>query len=112
MINAPLKAILTLATLSLSANAATVTSTQLQKAPFDTKKPLYIDNDGGHACPDGYDLYVRAIRTTPKDSKDKTPPQGDFDSFYFARSANPTSPAIIVSRPGIQEYVPACLQVK
>jgi hypothetical protein len=94
--------------------AQTVTSVPLEKAPFDTKKALLIDENGGHACPDGYDLYVRAVK--PKETKDKDgkpvpAPQGDFDSFYFARQ-NGNTPAILVSRKNIQEYVGACLQVK
>lgn len=91
--------------------AATVNSTSLEKAPFDTKKPLFIDENGGHACPDGYDLYVRAVKPETKD-KDGKPAQGDFDSFYFARTNTNGAPAILVSRKGIQEYVPACFQVK
>lgn len=92
--------------------ASTVTAVPLEKAPFDTKKPIYIDESGGHGCPDGSDLYVRALAPpAPKDKKDTQPPQGDFESFYFAKSANPAQPAIIVNRPGIQEYVPACLKV-
>jgi hypothetical protein len=101
--------------LTACASAATVTSAPLEKAPFDSKKPLYIDKDGGHACPEGFDLYVRALKPEPTKDKDGKPtpaPQGDYESFYFARSAQPTTPAIIVTRPGIQEYTPACLQVK
>lgn len=102
-------AILSLSTLGY---ASSVTSTPLVKAPFDSKKPLYITSDGGFACPDGYELYVRASKPVESKDKKEAPPQGDFESFYFARSANPAQPAIIVSRPGMQEYTPACLQVK
>lgn len=106
------KVILSILSLSISAHAATVVnSAPLVKAPFDSKKPLFITGDGGFGCPDGYDLYVRALE--PKPAKDsKAPPQGDFESFYYAKSANQATPAIIVTRPGIQEYTPACLQVK
>ena len=97
--------------IAATATAATVTSAPLVKAPFDTKRPLYITSDGGFACPEGFELYVRASKPEPKDKK-APPAQGDFESFYFARSANPDQPAIIVSRPGMQEYTPACLQVK
>lgn len=107
---------LALATIALTTTftyAATVTSVPLEKAPFDSKKPIYIDESGGHGCPDGADLFVRALPPAPaKDAKKDAPvPQGDFESFYFAKSANPAQPAIIVSRPGIQEYVPVCLKV-
>lgn len=94
--------------------AQTVSSAPLEKAPFDTRKPLLIDEAGGHACPDGYDLYVRAVKpkeTKDKDGKPMPVPQGDFDSFYFARQSGNT-PAILVSRKNIQEYVGACFQVK
>lgn len=93
-----------------TAASAEVNATPLQKAPFDTKKPLYISSDGSYACPSGFDLYIRAL-APPKKEKEVTP-QGDYESFYFAKSQNPSSPAIVVSRPGVQEYVPACLQVK
>lgn len=106
-----IKTLVVTALLSLPGYASTVTSTPLSKAPFDSKKPLYITSDGGFACPDGFDLYVRASKPVEKDKKG-APPAGDFESFYFARSANPDQPAIIVSRPGMQEYTPACLQVK
>lgn len=109
-----------MATLALTttlsyAGTSGVTSTPLVKLPADTKKPIYIntgDEAGGFGCPDGFDLFVRALAPpAPKDKKDATPIQGDYDSFYYAKSANPAQPAIIVSRPGIQEYVPACLKV-
>lgn len=111
-----IKAILASTILSLStmgyAATVTVSSAPLEKAPFDSKKPLFITGEGGYGCPDGFDLYVRA-KAPVKDKDAKTPPpQGDYESFYFARSAQPGTPAIIVSRPGIQEYTPACLQVK
>lgn len=106
-----LTVILSVSLTAMTATAATVNSAPLQKAPFDSKKPLFITGDGGYGCPDGFDLYVRALAPT-KGKDDKAPPQGDFESFYFAKSANPATPAIIVTRPGIQEYTPACLQVK
>lgn len=93
-----------------SAASAEVNATPLQKSPFDSKKPLFISADGTYACPNGFDLYIRAL-APPKKEKE-VQPQGDYESFYFAKSANPTAPAIVVSRPGVQEYVPACLQVK
>lgn len=104
------------ATTSLYAGTSHVTSTDPVKTSMDSKKAIYINDSGTYGCPDGFDLYVRASKPEqPKDSKDKEktpPPQGDWDSFYFAKSANPAQPAIIVSRPGMQEYTPACLQVK
>lgn len=101
----------TILSLSTMGYAATVTTAPLQKAGLDSKKPLYISGEGQFACPDGFDLYVRAVKPAePKDPKNQ-PPQGDYESFYFARSANGQS-AIIVSRPGLQEYVPACISVK
>lgn len=108
-------AITTLATLALTTTityAATVTSTPLVKAPFDSKKPLFINESGGWGCSEGSDLFVRALAPPATKDKKEPVPQGDYESFYFAKSANPAQPAIIVSRPGIQEYVPACLSVK
>lgn len=105
--------VITLAILSLSTMgfAATVSSAPLEKAAFDSKKALFITNEGAYACPANFDLYVRALAPPKKDDK-TAPPQGDFESFYFAKSAQGGVPAIIVSRPGIQEYVAACFQVK
>lgn len=105
---------ITLIVLAVAATSAfaAVTSTPLVKAPLNTKSPLFIDAEGSFACPTGSDLFVRAIKVpVAKDSKEPAA-QGDYESFYFARSANPSQPAIIVSRPGLQEYVPACLAVK
>jgi hypothetical protein len=96
--------------MTAAASAATVESAPLQKAPFDTKKPLFINNAGGFACPDGFDLFVRAVKPELKKGDKEIP--GDYESFYFAKTNNPAQPAIIVSRPGINEYVPACLAVK
>lgn len=97
---------------AFAATPTTVTAVPLVKAPLTTKSPLFINEDGGFACPTGSDLFVRALKAPPvKDAKEPAP-AGDYDSFYFARSANPSQPAIIVSRPGLQEYVPACLTVK
>jgi hypothetical protein len=110
-----MKNLITLSILGLSTMAfasPTVTSAPLVKAPFDTKKALFIDKDGGRGCEDPYELYVRAVKPDAKSKEAKDQPQGDFDSFYFAKSANPTQSAIIVSRPGQQEYIPACLAVK
>lgn len=99
-----------LTTSMVAATTANIVTAPLQKSTFDTKKSLFISPDGGFTCPDGYDLYVRALKP---DAKGKEPvPQGDYESFYFARPTSPAQPAIIVSRPGAQEYLPVCLQVK
>jgi hypothetical protein len=100
--------ILTVATAAMA--APTVSSAPLEKAAFDAKTALFINSTGGFTCPTGFDLYVRAVKPElPKDSK-QAAPAGDFDSFYFAKSAD-GKPAIVVSRPSNQEYVPACFKV-
>ena len=86
-----------------------VTATPLQKAPFDTKKPLYVTDTGAYSCPDGFEMFIRQI--APKTKDKAAVPTGDFESFFYAKTTG-DNPPIIVSRPGIQEFVPACLQIE